>query len=109
MKTLSEVVTTTARSTTEITTPSTPRKDEDDDINQSPTTSLAPTVRKPEDVAPLNIFTSDIKYQRFPRPMSLTTLKNKVCKNGLHFTKKIYITKICITHAMSLHHLCLSY
>ncbi|XP_045207920.2 uncharacterized protein LOC123559868 [Mercenaria mercenaria] len=53
-----------------------------------PSTVITNTVRKPEDVSPLDIFTSDITYQRFPQPMSLTTFKKKVLGKRL---KKLYI------------------
>ncbi|XP_060595367.1 uncharacterized protein LOC132749570 [Ruditapes philippinarum] len=77
------VMATTWSRSTKMTTPTTPKI-----VNKNRPTAAAPTVRRPEDVTPLDIFTSDIKYQRFPRPMSLTTLKNKVLGKPL---KKLYI------------------
>lgn len=50
-----------------------------EDSEVSVTTTYAPEVERiPEDVNPLNIFVDDITYQRFPKAMSLTVLKQKV-------------------------------
>lgn len=69
-------VTSRLESTTEVNNANVNR---DGSMGVTPTERKTPqTERTPQDVEPLDIFTNDIKYQRFPRPMSYTTLKNKV-------------------------------